>query len=116
MVELGMFQEIESFWDDCKFDNLNRPDYTRGILQAIGFKEFHEYLSMRQSLNPSDPETDQTLKKLRDNGIESMKTGTRQYARRQVTWLKNKLVPPLLFYHRQDSAGIYLIDATGKLD
>ena len=41
-----------------------------------------------------------------------MKTATRQYARKQVSWIKNKLAPKCLSEHDNDFGGIYLIDAT----
>ncbi|KAI0710400.1 tRNA isopentenyltransferase [Cerioporus squamosus] len=57
-------------------------DYTLGIYQAIGYKEFHDYLSATE---PSDPAF--------RAAVEQMKLGTRRYAKRQVSWLRNKLLP-----------------------
>ncbi|KAJ3225516.1 hypothetical protein HK099_006654 [Clydaea vesicula] len=62
-------------------------DYTRGILQAIGFKEFDEYL-LRYSAAPSSKEE----KELFNKSVEEMKLVTRQYARKQVKWIRNRLV------------------------
>ncbi|KAI0713288.1 tRNA isopentenyltransferase [Earliella scabrosa] len=57
-------------------------DYTLGIYQSIGYKEFHDYLS---SPEPSDAAFREA--------VEQMKLGTRRYAKRQVAWIRNKLLP-----------------------
>ncbi|KAJ3474244.1 hypothetical protein NLI96_g12571 [Meripilus lineatus] len=56
-------------------------DFTLGIYQSIGYREFHEYLDAK----PSDKEF--------QDAVERMKISTRQYAKRQVSWLRNKLLP-----------------------
>lgn len=90
-----------------------RFDYTRGILQAIGLKEFQplfDHLLSRgwastaapfhSSSSPSPTERQEHLnnlldspeaKELMDAGIEQIKLGTRQYARRQLRWIKRRL-------------------------
>jgi hypothetical protein len=104
---------------------VQKTDYTLGIYQSIGelcqsfpptptynilgYKEFHDYLA---STVPSE--------KLFASAVEQMKNGTRQYARRQIRWLRNKLLPAA---YNTDSEGdhaaalvpVYLLDATGKL-
>ncbi|KAF8484391.1 IPP transferase-domain-containing protein [Gautieria morchelliformis] len=57
-------------------------DTTSGIFQAIGFKEFINYLSAQ---SPSQ--------KQYDEAVERTKVSTRQFARRQVQWIRNKLLP-----------------------
>ncbi|RPD65827.1 tRNA isopentenyltransferase [Lentinus tigrinus ALCF2SS1-7] len=59
-----------------------RMDYTLGIYQAIGYKEFHDYLSAAEPSETAFREA-----------VEQMKLGTRRYAKRQVSWLRNKLLP-----------------------
>jgi len=49
-----------------------------------------------------------------------MKNGTRQYAKRQIRWLRNKLLPAVYNANssRDDAVPVvplYLLDATGKL-
>lgn len=56
-------------------------DYTLGIYQSIGYKEFHNYLSA--------PEHSEEEFKL---AIENMKSATRKYAKRQIMWIRNKLL------------------------
>ncbi|KAG0705323.1 tRNA isopentenyltransferase [Suillus ampliporus] len=83
-----------------------QTDYTLGIYQSIGYKEFHDYLA---SPEPSE--------KLFASAVEQMKCGTRQYAKRQIRWLRNKLLPAI---YSTNSGGdhaaallpIYLLDAT----
>ncbi|KAI0362767.1 tRNA isopentenyltransferase [Trametes cingulata] len=83
-------------------------DYTLGIYQAIGYKEFHEYLT-----TPSPSE------KAFQEAVEQMKLATRRYAKRQVTWIRNKLLPAINAANEESEAEgsvppvpTYLLDAT----
>jgi tRNA dimethylallyltransferase len=73
----------------------------------VGYKEFHDYLA---SPERSD-------KEFRD-AVQNMKQSTRQYAKRQLSWIRNKLLPAT--YAANASAQetelvtpTYLLDATG---
>lgn len=100
-------------------------DYTLGIYQAIGncvllfsylmltgspgYKEFHNYLTASE---PSEKEF--------SLAVEEMKQSTRQYAKRQVSWIRNKLLPAVYAANKDyadDSLPCpnYLLDATGAL-
>ncbi len=70
-------------------------DYSRGILQAIGFKEFKDYLhaSVQIDKENKSPERLKDIETLKLQGIEKMKQKTRQYAKRQMTWIRNKFLP-----------------------
>ncbi|KAJ3273006.1 hypothetical protein HDV01_004912 [Terramyces sp. JEL0728] len=113
MIQKGMFDEMKEMRDKMKAKKVVGLDsqYTRGVLQSIGdynliqgFKEFDAYLnSLDMGVNSKD---------LLDTGVEEMKRGTRQYARRQVTWIKNKLAPECLIEHESGTGAFYLIDAT----
>jgi tRNA dimethylallyltransferase len=73
-----------------------------------GYREFNEYLS---------ESTEQTTKTFA-NAIERMKISTRQYAKRQITWIRNKLLPAIYTANAQageEVASAYLLDATGQL-
>lgn len=68
MVEQGLFTEVEHF-------------YKRGLrdcqsIQAIGYKELYEYLDGKISQNVA---------------VESIKQNSRRYAKRQLTWFRNKM-------------------------
>ena len=62
-------------------------DYTGGIFQSIGFKEFHKYLTMSKECRES------TLgqKAFRD-GLELLKLHTRQYTKSQRKWINNRFL------------------------
>ncbi|MED4127214.1 tRNA (adenosine(37)-N6)-dimethylallyltransferase MiaA [Shouchella miscanthi] len=66
MMELGLVEEVEAL-------------YKAGIegqaIQAIGYKELYAYFNREQSLSQA---------------IDQIKTRSRQYAKRQLTWFKNK--------------------------
>jgi tRNA dimethylallyltransferase len=63
------------------------PDYTKGIFQTLGFKEFHEYLMM----SPAQRESSGG-KNLLEESIENMKIGTRRYARRQNKMVRGRFL------------------------
>ncbi|EIM82541.1 tRNA isopentenyltransferase [Stereum hirsutum FP-91666 SS1] len=79
-------------------------DYTLGIYQSIGFREFDTYLNIHplpstsplpssssssSSNNISGKNADPDF----DVAVEEMKLSTRKYAKRQVSWIRNKLLP-----------------------
>lgn len=105
-------------------------DYTLGIYQSIGesrgcvgrknlcpdsnvmsgYKEFHDYLSAPTPSEASFREA-----------VEQMKLGTRRYAKRQISWLRNKLLPAIhaanVVSQNEGEGPIvptYLLDATGE--
>ncbi|TPX37510.1 tRNA dimethylallyltransferase [Synchytrium microbalum] len=103
----GMFDELRTMMDawQAKRESDGVPDYTRGIFQTIGFKEFHDYLMATS--NAADAE------KLKEDGITAMKIATRQYARRQTNWIKNRLGPRVFDEKRRGNRfGFYVLDAT----
>ncbi|KAJ3353929.1 hypothetical protein HDU83_006134 [Entophlyctis luteolus] len=118
MINNGLFSEIMEMRKKVRADkpvaadeteDTNAIDYSRGILQTIGFKEFDAYLNAfeEQGMQPTPDETFKPLlttksgasvdlDELRRAGISSMQAATRRYARRQVTWIRNKLGPKCL--------------------
>ncbi|KZT28700.1 tRNA isopentenyltransferase, partial [Neolentinus lepideus HHB14362 ss-1] len=115
MIKQGLLDEINSLqkiatagyspFTDSQY-RLSSPspvDYTLGIYQAIGYKEFHDYL------NSSNP-TEASFKE----AIDRMKLSTRQYAQRQVKWIRNKLLPAVYATQVTDKSSItaYLLDAS----
>ncbi|KIM49040.1 hypothetical protein M413DRAFT_59052 [Hebeloma cylindrosporum] len=79
------------------------PDYTLGIYQSIGYREFCSYL---------DAPSEHSYK----NAVERMKISTRQYAKRQISWIRNKLLPAVSTAneHEADVVPFYLLDTSGK--
>jgi IPP transferase len=80
------------------------------LISFAGYKEFHNYLTTSE---PSEKEF--------SLAIEEMKQSTRQYAKRQISWIRNKLLP-VIHAANTDYADdgppcpTYLLDATGTLD
>ncbi|KAJ8679191.1 hypothetical protein QAD02_014978, partial [Eretmocerus hayati] len=90
MLEAGLVQELLDFHDRYNKDRVNKnelPDYTRGIFQSIGFKEFHNYLIL-----PKEERDLETGQKLLKEAIENLKLVTRRYAKTQDKWVRNRLI------------------------
>jgi tRNA dimethylallyltransferase len=68
MMEEGLLQEVKSLYQqglrDCQ------------SIQAIGYKEIYEYLDGKISLQEA---------------VENLKQNSRRYAKRQLTWFRNKM-------------------------
>ncbi|GLV32183.1 uncharacterized protein CBL_11860 [Carabus blaptoides fortunei] len=90
MMKLGLVEELTDFhtrYNEQRLQANMPPDYTKGIFQSIGFKEFHEYLILNPELkNTKDAE------KLLKSGIENLKIVTRRYARKQIRWVLNRFL------------------------
>ncbi|QRV86549.1 tRNA dimethylallyltransferase [Ceratobasidium sp. AG-Ba] len=80
MVELGLREEIEETRRLAN-SSTNKIEMI-GLNQAIGYKEFEAYFN-----DPNRPQLEF------DRGVERMKVTTRQYATRQVKWIKSQLLP-----------------------
>ncbi|KAK0548732.1 Leucyl aminopeptidase yscIV [Tilletia horrida] len=106
MIEGGLLDEIRELRAIAKaLYESGSPDYTRGIFQAIGFKEFDAfltYMDQQTEARLSDAQQlDAESRKLFDAAVESMQRATRQYARRQTSWIRNQL---LVEVHRAKEA------------
>ncbi|KAM7295124.1 tRNA dimethylallyltransferase isoform X2 [Ixodes scapularis] len=100
MINCGLVREMQEFHSSYNRHRLEQnleADYTRGIFQSIGFKEFHRYLVM-------SPEEQQSKKgqKLFAEGLWLMKQVTKRYSRRQKKWIMQRFlstpdrqVPPI---------------------
>ncbi|CCM02911.1 uncharacterized protein FIBRA_05025 [Fibroporia radiculosa] len=99
MVQQGLLDEIRTLKDarpstpdpliggqsDLVDSDLeDHADYTLGIYQSIGYKEFHQYLS-----HPGHSE------EIFLDALQNMKAATRKYAKRQIMWIRNKLLPAI---------------------
>lgn len=81
-------------------------DRTRGIWVSIGYKEFEPYQRALQS----EVADTQELAKLRARAVEQVQAGTRQYAKRQVRWIRIKLLHALAQVDATKS--LYLLDGS----
>lgn len=62
-------------------------DYTKGIFQSIGFKEFDAFLKLNEEERRSE-----NGQKLFNEGVEYLKLVTRRYARKQNRWTLNRFL------------------------
>ncbi|KAF8185029.1 IPP transferase-domain-containing protein [Mycena galopus ATCC 62051] len=101
MMERGLLDEVRSLHSLSQQPGSD-IDYTLGIYQSIGYKEFHGYLTA----------SSQTEKAFNE-ALENMKLSTRQYAKRQISWIRNKLLPAINATNIQEAnIPTYLLDAT----
>lgn len=106
MLAAGLIPELEAFHSMCEHhrvdnhegeakaegsaaavreESVDVDDGGRGILQAIGFKEFAPYLAARSA---KDPSADTLLASC----VDTMKQRTRRYARKQTRWIVNRML------------------------
>ena len=64
-----------------------QADYTVGIFQSIGFKEFHDYLIL-----DTESQQSEAGKALFEKGKAQMMLHTRQYARKQTKWIRQRFL------------------------
>lgn len=93
MMQLGLIDELKSLRAqvkslDCEPNKLLEEGSRTGILQAIGYKEFESYLRADESGSYSTNELNSELAKC----IQLLNIATRQYARRQLAWIRNKFI------------------------
>ncbi|KAK2467099.1 hypothetical protein APHAL10511_001357 [Amanita phalloides] len=110
MMQQGLLDEVRNLRklhfasespDLCS--NGSGADYTLGIYQAIGFREFNDYIAFKEPCLAAF-----------QAAVERMKISTRQYAKRQISWIRNKLLPAIKAANLQtpNCVPIYLLDAT----
>ncbi|KAI8321320.1 tRNA isopentenyltransferase [Martensiomyces pterosporus] len=112
MIERGMFDELDMLrrgLEDPSAFRGTSDDFSKGLKQAIGFREFRDYL---KAVDDADTPADKRAA-LKEQGIEDMKTSTRRYAKRQITWIRNKLLPECSStLGKETKAHAYALDAT----
>jgi len=64
-----------------------KVDYTKGLAQSIGFKEFQPYLQLLSSLKHGE-DVAATLDECKSQCVAKVKSATAQYARKQLQWIK----------------------------
>ncbi|KAI6126220.1 tRNA isopentenyltransferase [Pisolithus croceorrhizus] len=115
MIKNGLLQEIRELYEyartsvdleDGHCGEHDRNDFTVGIFQSIGYKEFYRFIS----------DTDVSEGRFAD-AVEQTKHSTRKYAKRQVTWLRNKLLPAIHCVTaecrgKSSVAALYLLDTS----
>lgn len=92
MLERGLLAELERFHLEYNAKRLasgQEANYEQGIFQTIGFKEFHDYLTMSETERASDKG-----QKVLQTSIQAMKQSTKRYAKRQLSWIKRRFLQP----------------------
>lgn len=100
MVQQGLIREIRSFYEKFVKPFDGQVDYTKGILQTIGFKEFQPYLTKY------DETEDRLLENYYKGGVveapeslailnqclDELKSVTRRYSKKQIKWVRNRFL------------------------
>ncbi|KAM0276552.1 hypothetical protein ACHAQH_006653 [Verticillium albo-atrum] len=108
MLDVGLMEEVLQMQKIVREKETSgeEVDYTKGIWQSIGFKEFQPYLKA-----VSDTPEDAAVAKLKAQSLEDMKASTRRYAKSQVRWITTKIVP-LLQEQPVAMDNLFLLDST----
>ncbi|KAJ8607880.1 hypothetical protein MRB53_039976 [Persea americana] len=109
MLAAGLLDEVQQLYTHAAAETAQEGevDETRGIWVSIGYKEFKSYM---EALNSSTESGPADLERLKQEALERTKIATRQYAKRQVRWLRIKMINSLHSAHAQKS--LYLLDGT----
>ena len=86
MIEEGLIKEFDDFFNEFKKKQWKDP-FHNGVLQSIGLKEFLPYMD----IVVDERESEQGQKTCKQS-VEAMKTKTRRYARKQLTWIRNRFL------------------------
>ncbi len=108
MLKFGLFNEVETlgkFLHERAVSGIPL-DRSSGIWVSIGFKEFEPYNEAVKSGELSSTE----LQDLFAAAVEKTKSATRQYAKRQIRWIRLKLLAALSKANSLSS--IYLLDGS----
>ncbi|CAH0477837.1 unnamed protein product [Peronospora belbahrii] len=114
MLSSGLIEEIRRLRAYVKVnppqlnaggDNEEETHNSVGILQSIGYKEFQPYFDALEAADGTldDPKA---LETILNSCIEQLNVATRQYARRQLSWIRNKFVTKNIPVYQMDSSDI----------
>ncbi|XP_066254481.1 tRNA dimethylallyltransferase [Euwallacea similis] len=100
MIQEGLLDELLHFhkeYNEKRLMDGRDSDYSRGIFQSIGFKEFHSYLIMSNSEKESEEG-----QKILQQAVDQLKIVTRRFSKKQTKWTMNRFlgrrdreVPPI---------------------
>ena len=109
MMQDGLLAEVDSLesWRRDQHEAGLEVDQTRGIWQCIGYKQFKPFLAAREIGKPSEE-----VEKLKLEAIEQVQAANRQYAKRQIRWIRIKLLHAL--NAAEASQNLYLLDGTDQ--
>ncbi|KAF1847751.1 tRNA isopentenyltransferase [Cucurbitaria berberidis CBS 394.84] len=109
MLNKGLLSEVQELCDfqksyESRTDT--KIDQSRGIWVSIGYKEFRDY----QDALAQVPQVPSELAKLMTASVEKTQAATRQYANRQIKWIRIKLLNALLSAGQKSN--IFLLDGS----
>jgi tRNA dimethylallyltransferase len=98
MIENGLLGEIEGLMAQIRshVEASRIPLGVKGITQSIGFKEFEPYFQANDSVKEA----------IFNDCIINLKASTRQYAKRQLTWIRNRFVPRNIPVYKLDTTNL----------
>ena len=101
MMAAGLLDEVRAFRE--ALDNAPREvvEGNRGVLQAIGFKEFDPYFEAIKTGGEEGESVDADV--VLAACVDKLKRATRKYARKQLTWIRNAFVRRGVSVFRVDS-------------
>ncbi|CBX98578.1 similar to tRNA isopentenyltransferase [Plenodomus lingam JN3] len=109
MLQRGLLDEVQQL-SDYREREMSRSnssiDTSRGIWVSIGYKEFLEYQNARTNQATFESE----LAKQKHIAIEKTQAATRQYANRQIKWIRIKLLNALI--HADAKNTTFLVDGS----
>ena len=129
MVQNGLMEEVRTLHRRLR-ERTERGevvDRTRGIWQSIGFRQMEPFLDGELELeldvkledNGSENENEnngnneklrEVLQKKKEAGLEQINDATRQYARYQLRWIRQKTLKA--FKEHEALGSLYLLDST----
>lgn len=111
MLHRGLIEELLDFHQEYNHI-LEKKDvktqYSEGIFQSIGFKEFHEFLVKYKGKKFDESSASMEDRELLSTCVENMKMVTRRYANKQTKWVKNRF----LGRPHASAPDVYSLDST----
>ncbi|KAI9297263.1 tRNA isopentenyltransferase [Neoconidiobolus thromboides FSU 785] len=92
MVKEGLINEMNELYNCLNKLPSDIGEYDRGIKQAIGFKAFDPYFQLLKQQKEEKEQFEVELQKVTLSCLEVMKQQTRKYAKKQINFIKNKLM------------------------
>ena len=106
MVKMGLKNEIYQLHETAQQKGKELLP-TKGIFQAIGYKEFQPYLKLLDETGQMTVDDDR-LKETFTTCTNNLKRATRNYARKQTSWIRNRFLKRV----GQAVPDVYALDST----
>lgn len=108
MLEQGLLDEVAQLMALRKTgqEGSDDIDFTKGVWQAIGFRQFEPY---QKAINHATVDETQ-LDKLKISAVEQTQASTRRYANSQLKWIRVKLLNALVRANALQN--LFILDGT----